>query len=106
MSMNRYDFMQPGLVKDEKTGNNFPDPLSLNYLEIKISNKPSSVRLLEQDAMHFWKTTYDVYGASYLDDVVLTLNGVTHYNFLKPEDTIYFPTVEDIRRSFKKERKK
>ena len=104
--VNRYDFMRPGVVKDEQSGNNFPDPLSLNYLDIKISDRPVSVTLTEQDTMHFWNVANNVYGASHLDDIVLTLNGVPHYNLLETKDTLYFPSETDIARSFKKERRK
>lgn len=104
--MNRYNFMSPGVVKDEYTGNNFPDPLSLNYLEIRMHDRPISTTLTEQETMHFWGTAYDIYGAAHLDDIVLTLNGVPHTNFLNAGDTIYFPLEDDLRRSFFKERRK
>ena len=104
--MNRYDFMSSGVVKDEVTGNNFPDVLSLNYLEIRVSDRPSSVTLLEQDCMHFWNVAADTYGLAHLDDIVLTLNGVPHTNLLKPDDKIYFPSEDDIKKSFRKERRR
>ncbi len=99
----RYDFMTEGVVADE-IGRKYPDPLSLNYLNIKVSSQPTAIRLSETDTVSFWNTTSKVYGTSQLDDIVLTINGVPHRNFLKIGDKIYFPSQEDIKRSFTKER--
>lgn len=96
--------MSEGEVTDEVTGNIFPDPLSLNYLNIKLTDRPVSMTLSEGEVTHFWSTSYEVYGACHLDDIVLTLNGVPHYNLLKRGDVIYFPSEKDIKRSFVKER--
>lgn len=101
--LSRYDFMSDGIVSDE-FGRNYPDPLSLNYLNIKVSEKPRHVRLSEEDTVSFWLTASKVYGVSQLDDIVLTVNGVPHRNFLKNGDVILFPSESDIRKSFTKER--
>lgn len=99
----RYDFMSDGEVQDEN-GRNYPDPLSLNYLNINLTKKPIKVVLSESDVVSFWNTTAEVYGDAYFDDIVLTVNGIPHRNFLENGDSILFPSESDIRKSFAKER--
>lgn len=101
--VSRYDFMSDGEVKDAQ-GRNYPDPLSLNYLNIKLSEKPIKSVLTESDVVSFWDKTAKIYGAAQLDDIVLTVNGVPHRNLLNNGDTIIFPSAKDIKRSFSKER--
>lgn len=96
----RYDFMKPGKVIDSETGSLYPDPLSLNYHEFEINIMPTSVELADDDIEFFWRTTEKQLGIPYLDDVVLSLNGVPHRNFLKEGDVVLFPDVGDIKKSF------
>lgn len=97
--VSRYQYMSASSVKDENQ-NNFPDPLSLNYNNISISKKPDIIFANEGDIKYLWRTTNKVYGTPALDDVVLTLNGYPHKNFLKEGDPIIFPSADDIRTSF------
>ena len=45
---------------------------------------------------------YKKYNECAYDDLVLTLNGVPHKNFLRAGDAIYLPELQDIKRSFAK----
>ena len=96
--------MSDGIVKDEIIGSNYPDALSINYLNIKLSSKPGAKRVTESDCVSFWNTVSGFYGGCFYDDIVLTINGVPHRNFLENGDKIYFPAEKDIKKSFAKER--
>jgi hypothetical protein len=100
MASNRYDFMTSGTVADSKTGSLYPDPLSLNYLGFKMSELPTKKTVSIKEAEEPWRMSLDVYGRATYEDVVLTLNGVSHSNFLKEGDTLYFPREEDLTNSF------
>lgn len=100
----RYDYMVEGAGYDEISESMYPDPLSLNYLDLNISNKPAELTLRDSDIAFFWYSTQNIYGIPRWDDIVLTLNGVPHKNFLKQGDKIYFPSLSDISSSFGKER--
>lgn len=98
----RYDFMQESEQRDEKTGTSYPDPLSLNYLGFQMSSIPIKDTMTDSKIMFFWKEMYKRYNECAYDDLVLTLNGVPHKNFLRAGDDIYLPDLQDIRRSFAK----
>lgn len=103
--ISRYDFMRESAIKDEVTGNFYPDPLSLNYLEYdpNPNSLPESIILRDEDITLFWYLMSRYYGSSELDDIVLTLNGVSHINFLKYGDVIRIPSREDIQNSFRRQ---
>jgi len=97
----RYDFMKAGSVKDTEDGSFYPDVLTLNYNTFSAKNTLTPVELTDIDLEKFWWTVQKRYGTAELDDIVLTLNGVAHKNFLKEGDTIFLPAVNDIETSFK-----
>lgn len=98
----RYDFMTSGVVQDEVTGSYYPDPLSLNYLNFKMSKIPLKDIMTDSKIIKFWNEAASMYGSAVYDDIVLTLNGVAHKNLLKPNDGVYFPELSDIQSSFTK----
>ena len=109
MSTNRYDFMDEGYTKDPIIGDNYPDPLTLNYLDFFLNtiyapDPGVEVKLDETNIENFAKLTNDIYGLPIYDDIVLTLNNVPHKNFLQIGDVIRFPNREYIDIIFKKER--
>lgn len=100
----RYDYMEASKVKDEISNDYFPDVLSLNYLNFKMSDIPNKDIMSDDKINLFWREAYNYYGTCQYDDIVLTLNGIAHKNFLKSGDVIYFPKVSDINSSFAKDR--
>lgn len=104
MASSRYDFMISGSVVDSKSGNYYPDPLSLNYLGFQMTQLPHKETVTAKGAQEPWTMSYDIYGRSALEDVVLTLNGISHSNFLKEGDILYFPREEDLTNSFNSRR--
>ena len=103
-SQGRYDFMKEGVVSDEISKSNYPDPLSLNYLNLTLSENPFSDKMTDSKIIYFWKEVKDIYGTPHYDDMILTLNGISHKNFLKQGTTIYFPILSDLTNSFNKKR--
>lgn len=98
----RYDFMKSGSVQDEVSGSYYPDPLSLNYLEFKMNSVPYKNTMTDEKIIAFWNEANTLYKVSGYDDIVLTLNGIAHKNFLMPGDVVYFPELQDITGSFAK----
>lgn len=99
----RYDFMTEGVVKDEITNNLYPDPLSINYFNFKLSSLPRKLIMEDSKINFLWNEMYKMYGAPAWDDVILNLNGISHSNFLKAGDILYFPEIGDIMNSFNKD---
>lgn len=98
----RYDFMTEGVTYDELSESYYPDPLSLNYVNLQITETPTKDVMNDPKIMYFWKNTENHYGSPIYDDIVLTLNGVSHKNFLTSGDTIIYPSLNDIDKSFNK----
>jgi len=97
----RYDFMLEGTIRDEVSDNLYPDPLSLNYLDFHILGEyPVPHALEKEEIMSFWNLIEKYYESPELDDVVLTLNGIPHINFLQNGDYIAIPSKTDITSSF------
>ena len=95
----RYQYMKASPVRDINQ-NNFPDPLSLNYNNIFLSKKPEILYVEESDIRYLWMVSNKIYGEPELEDVVLSLNGYSHKNFLEERDPVIFPDKEDIKASF------
>lgn len=92
--------MSEGSIKDEVSNSYYPDPLSLNYVAFKMKDLPT-YRVMDISSVGtLWNTAKEIYGACEWEDIVLTLNGYSHKNFVKEGDTLIFPTLEDINRSF------
>lgn len=100
MSYNRYDFMKEGVVADSKSGSLYPDPLSLNYLDFQMTQLPQKEIVTAKGAQEPWNMSIEVYGQPKYEDIVLTLNGISHSNFLREGDILYFPKEGDIPNSF------
>jgi hypothetical protein len=100
--MNRYDFIEPSNTIDEATGNVYPDPLSISYFDLKPTVNPSRRVMTVHSANNFRLEAWEVYKGDYADDLLLTLNGIPHKNFIKAGDVIYYPALDDIKRSFGK----
>ena len=100
--MNRYDFIEPSTTIDEATGNAYPDPLTISYFDLKISSNPIKRVMTKHSANNFKLEAWEVYKDEYADDLLLTLNDIPHKNFIKSGDVIYYPALDDIKRSFGK----
>lgn len=104
ITKSRYDFMKDGVTMDEITGSYYPDPLSLNFSDFKMDSLPIKNVMNPTKIVFLWKEADDFYGQPCWDDMVLTLNGIPHKNFLEVGDELYFPTEDDLLNSFNKER--
>lgn len=100
----RYSFMTEGSVADEVSKSAYPDPLSLNYLNLDLRSVPVRDKMTDSKIIYFWKEAENQYGAPCWDDIVLTVNSVSHKNFLRQGDIVYFPSSSDITTSFNKSR--
>ena len=101
----RYDYMtESDYGFDTTIDDSYPDPLSLNYLKFNIqSGIPPVLETMNlSNIQRFWKLSQKAYGKVELDDIVLTLNGIEHRNFLKVGDKVMFPSEQDIDNSFRK----
>lgn len=96
----RYDYMTEGVTNDNVLGSAYPDPLSLNYNELELSSIPENDVLSSEDIIFMWREVEDIYGIASYDDMVLTLNGIPHKNFLTAGHKIYFPSISDMENSF------
>lgn len=96
--------MTEGVVKDEISGNFYPDPLSLNYLKLGIpENYHLEKNLSESDIMFLWERAAQYYGTPEWDDIVLSYNGIPHINLLKEGDSLLFPSEGDITSAYTRE---
>lgn len=98
----RYDFMTDSSVKDTEDGSYYPDVLSLNFNTFKAASALTPLELTDIAIEKFWWTIQKQYGTAEYDDIVLTLNGISHRNFLVEGNILFIPSVADIENSFKR----
>ncbi len=96
----RYDYMKESSVRDTEDGAFYPDVLTLNLNTFTATEALIPIELTDIDIDKFWWTVQKQYGTAELDDIVLTLNGVTHRNFLEEGQIIFIPAKRDIESSF------
>lgn len=99
-TFSRYDYMIEGNTMDEISSSFYPDPLSLNYNNLNLTSIPQNMKLTSHDIIFLWKEVEDMYGIASYDDLVLTLNGIPHKNFLHSGHKMYFPSISDMENSF------
>lgn len=94
----RYDKMKESLVTDTEDRVPYPDPLSLNFTKVILTEVPKLRTLSEADLQKFWLYSQTFYDADVAegDDIILTLNNVPYLGMLKPGDQIYFPSNVDM----------
>ena len=53
---NRYDFMKQALIAKDVDGEPWPDPLTINYSNVRLSQIPTSYKIAAGDIAKFWLT--------------------------------------------------
>lgn len=93
----RYDAMVESTVIDAVDQQVYPDPLSLNYNDISLSEIPKLREVAQQDLNKFWLFVLREYGTmAEGDDIILTINNVPYLGMLKAGDQIYLPAKDDV----------
>jgi hypothetical protein len=92
----RYDLMQNSIVIDFEDEDSYPDPLSVNWTEFGLTSSPYLKTLEERYIHRPWLLTYEIYGITEWDDILLTLNNVPYKEHLQAGDDFFIPTAEDI----------
>jgi hypothetical protein len=92
----RYDIMEKGAVLDSEDKDPFPDPLSVNWTEFTLTSSPYLKTLQERYIHRPWLLTYQMYGVSQWDDILLTLNNIPYKEQLRAGDDFFIPSQEDI----------
>jgi hypothetical protein len=95
----RYNFIAPSLQRDIDN-ETYPDPLTLQYTSFEVTEPMTPVELTQRDILYFWLKTAEIYGTAEYDDIVLTLNGVSHKNELYEGQVLLFPSRNDIESSY------
>lgn len=96
----RYDYMTPGESYDTLIHDRYPDPLSLNYNTLKLSQRPYKDPMDRTKVTALWAECENAYMQPAYDDMLLSLNGVAHINLLSEDDVLYVPALTDIVQSF------
>lgn len=90
--------MQESSMTDNFDNLTYPDPLSLNFTKIQLTELPKLRELSAPDLQRFWLFIQKFYSsdAAEGDDIILTLNNIPYLGILKPGDNIYLPALTDI----------
>lgn len=91
----RYDYMNEGVVADID-GEVYPDVLSVNFSDFKLTSIPKLHQVTSADICKFWVYTNKVYDAPELDDLLLTMNGIGYIGMLEPGSTLLEFSKSDI----------
>ena len=91
----RYDFMSESNVKDTD-GEAFPDPLSVTYNDVQLTEIPKHVQMTSADLEKLWSWMYDMYGITYLDDILLNINNVPYIGTMRPGDVLFLIKASDL----------
>ena len=92
----RYDFMDESEVIDTEPGESYPDPLSINYNDGKLTILPINADVSKYDLEKFWLFMYNQDHTFNYDDVLLNENNVPYINCLSPGDKLYLPRGGDV----------
>ena len=91
----RYDYFEESTVLDID-GTAYPDPLTINYNEGRLTKIPTELKISARNLARFWTLMTEEYGISHYDDLLLNENGVPYVMCLRPGDVILKPVLEDI----------
>lgn len=83
----RYTFMSESKVIDDD-GDTWPDPMSINYGNFKLSTMIGTHTISAGDIAKFWEYYYRIYQSTAGDDLLLSLNGIPYIGCLEPGDKI------------------
>jgi len=93
----RYEAMKDSQVKDPADKDNYPDPLSINYNNVVLTELPGRVALTKADFERFWLFMSKQYkNIAEADDVLLIVNDVPYLGMLQPGDYLYLPVITDL----------
>lgn len=93
----RYDALMQSKVQDPVDQDNYPDPLSINYNNVKLSQLPGRVALSKVDLDRFWVfMTHQYSKTAEADDVLLIINDVPYLGMLQTGDYLYTPALSDL----------
>lgn len=93
----RYDAMEESKLVDPVDQVAYPDPLSLNFNNLKLTEIPKLRSISKVDLDRFWIFILRQYKTiAEGDDIVLTMNGIPYVGMLEPGDQIYMPTSTDM----------
>jgi len=88
--------MQSSTVQDPVDKDNYPDILSINYNNMRLSELPGRTSISSIDTDRFWLFMIKSYKAAEADDILLTINDVPYVGMLAPGEFIYIPTLNDL----------
>lgn len=91
----RYDYMTESKVLDIDDMA-FPDPLSVNYNNIQLTELPMYVKIEQKYIDSFWTFMYDYYKTTEMDDVFLNINNVPYIGALEPGDILFLIKGSDL----------
>ena len=93
----RYDVLSPSQVQDPVDRDNYPDPLSINYNNVKLTQLPGRTALSKVDLDRFWLFMTRQYSkVAEADDVLLIINDVPYVGMLQTGDFLYTPGLSDL----------
>lgn len=92
---NRYDFMEESDVRDIDNVAYY-DPLSVSFNDVQLTSAPDAVRIADKDITKIWLFMRDNYGVQDEDDILLELNEIPYRGMLKPGDTLYLISKNDL----------
>jgi len=91
----RYDFMEPSKVLDTD-GDCFPDCLTTNYINTKITTVPAFYNVSEGDIQKPWAYMMKIYGVPYYDDILYNMNRIPYVNIMSPGYTVANFSINDL----------
>lgn len=91
----RYDFMTESTVLDDD-GQAYPDCLSINFSDVKITEVPTFTQATFGDINKFWSFMLKNYSVPMYDDILLGMNMVPYVGMLKPGTIIANFSLKDL----------
>ena len=88
--------MKESEIKDEISGELYPDPLSFDISKFKRTSIYETTTISQQDIIRSDLLSYRKYGNSEFDDILLLLNVIGHVCLLDPGEEIEIPQLSDI----------
>lgn len=92
--------MSPSSQYDSEDLEDYPDPLSVNWSDFKLTTAPFLTKIESRYIDKLWLLLLKIYSRTDMDDIIFTLNNVPYRKMLLPGDDLFFPTQNDLNKFY------
>jgi hypothetical protein len=93
------------LLMNDDSETEYKDIFSSNIENFVYSTSPTPYVMTQERIQMFARFMFELYGSSEFDDLVLSINNINYLGDLHEGDIILLPSLQDLQRFVRKNRK-